>query len=121
MRALIISTILLFNQFTFAACKEPVTYLLEGSKAPCVGYLFTPEKELQVRTTAEQFDKIQILVKQQDELIKVLSNRLDINLQQNANLRKQAEFNQSQTRLEQIIYFALGVAVGVGVTKVLVK
>lgn len=34
---------------SYADCAKPVTLLEQGASAPCRGYLFTPEEELQVR------------------------------------------------------------------------
>lgn len=38
-----------YGQLAYAACDKPVTYLLNGTPAPCDGYLFTPDKERELR------------------------------------------------------------------------
>jgi hypothetical protein len=52
---------------SFADCTKPVTSLEEGAKAPCTGYLFTPEKELEVR-----------LMKKESELLKAETENLNL-------------------------------------------
>lgn len=56
MRKQIISFILgiSFTSNAFADCK-PVTPLEKGEKAPCAGFLFTPEKELELRIRNEEY------------------------------------------------------------------
>ena len=41
---------------SFAECTVPVKLLEEGATAPCRGFLFTPEKELQVRMLKKEYD-----------------------------------------------------------------
>ena len=43
----------------FAACPSPVSLLQEKDQAPCKGWLFSPEKELEVRTSLEDYKLIQ--------------------------------------------------------------
>lgn len=52
---------------SFADCPKPVTSLEEGAKAPCTGYLFTPEKELEVR-----------LMKKESDLLKAETENLNL-------------------------------------------
>lgn len=57
-----------------AECTKPVTLLEQGAPTPCRGYLFTPEKELEVRILKQDsaIDKQEIgLLKQKvDKLVK---------------------------------------------------
>ena len=39
----------------FAECTKPVTLLEQGAQAPCNGFLFTKEKEKEVRLMAEDY------------------------------------------------------------------
>jgi len=59
-----------------ADCSKPVTTLEAGTPAPCRGFLFTPEKEHEVRLMGEDYDltkqeldlknkKIDLLIKSQ--------------------------------------------------------
>jgi hypothetical protein len=55
------------------ACGVPVTPLRAGEQAPCAGYLFSPEKELQLRIQNEEYKVLMEQVKlylQQKELYK---------------------------------------------------
>ena len=50
--SLIIS--MLYGQLAYAAdCSKPVTYLPNGTPAPCDGYLFSPDKERELRLINE--------------------------------------------------------------------
>ena len=39
----------------YAGCEKPVSHLVKDQKAPCEGYLFSPEKELEVRIKNENY------------------------------------------------------------------
>jgi hypothetical protein len=56
--ALIIALSLPMNSYA-AECSAPVRLLEEGSPAQCRGYLFSPEKELQVRMMTKDYDLLQ--------------------------------------------------------------
>lgn len=89
----LILSLLLVTSLSWGECSKPVTYLTDTTPAPCTGYLFTPDKELEVRTKVLQYDTLDRLVKKQDELITNLSERVDLTMKQNANL-----FNELQSR-----------------------
>lgn len=42
-----------------AECPKPVTALEQGAQAPCTGFLFTKEKEKEVRLMAEDYKLLQ--------------------------------------------------------------
>lgn len=74
MRKQIISIVLGVSLSTsaFGDCK-PVTPLEKGEPAPCMGYLFTPEKELELRIKNEEYKLLMEQTKlyiQQNELYK---------------------------------------------------
>lgn len=58
------------------ACPGPVTPLQKGEQAPCFGYLFSPEKELQLRIRNEEYklllEQSKLYLNQKDLLIKEL-------------------------------------------------
>jgi hypothetical protein len=99
----------LVSATTFAECAKPVSYLTEGTKASCSGYLFSPEQEQKVRALAENFDNLSKIVVKQDELIHVLDKRLTLQISVNQNLREQNEFNAKQSYFEKAMWFGLGV------------
>ena len=112
--------ILLCASVSFADCK-PVSYLQEGKPAPCTGYLYSPEMEKLSRSALINSAKLLELTDKQDELIVILTQRLDVNSQMNQNLRSEIKNVESRSTVEKVIYFALGVALGVGMQKVLSK
>lgn len=58
-----------------ADCSKPVTLLEQSAPAPCRGYLFTPEKELEVRIMSKEFDIQTSELSQNDEIIKKLTEK----------------------------------------------
>lgn len=92
-----------------AACDKPVTALQEGQAAPCTGYLFTPEKELEVRFKTNTYDKLTELTKKQDEMIDVLNLRIDNNQKQISLYEQKIQQNQSTEFYQKLLYFGLGV------------
>lgn len=59
-----------------AVCDKPVAYLQKQEKAPCTGYLFSPEKEQELRLTNERQKLLLEIVDTQDLLIKKNNKRL---------------------------------------------
>lgn len=59
----------------YADCSKPVTFLDQNTPAPCRGYLFTPEKELEVRIMSKEFDIQVTELAQDDEIIKKLTKK----------------------------------------------
>jgi hypothetical protein len=66
---------------SFADCVKPVTLLEQGAQAPCKGYLFTPEKELEVRLTVKEAE----LLKAETQALNLIVDRYK---------KKDAEFNK---------------------------
>lgn len=99
--------LLLSASIAWGECSKPVTYLTDTTPAPCTGYLFTPEKELEVRTKVLQYDTLDKLVKKQDELIDNLNQRVDLTTKQNSNL-----FNELQSRSNQEWYVNIAFFIG---------
>lgn len=119
MKTLII-TLLLMSHLVFGnTCDKPVTYLKEGIKAPCTGYLFTPEQELLVRSQDIKYKELENLFKTQGEMINLLSNRLDLSQQNNNLLNKQIKEIKNINDIDKIIYFCLGILVSITVNKAL--
>ena len=56
----------------YAECNKQVTLLNEGTPAPCRGYLFTPEKEAEVRLMNEDFKLTQQELQLKDKKIELL-------------------------------------------------
>lgn len=71
-----------------ADCSKPVTTLESGTPAPCRGFLFTPEKEHEVRLMGEDYDltkqeldlktkKIDLLIKSQSDTDFIIKKERD--------------------------------------------
>lgn len=91
MKSLILVLLLLIQSPLARAntvCGKPVSYLQEGSKADCTGFLFSVEKEEEVRIKIANYDVLQIINKTQLEQIDILSQRLKISQEQNQALEK---------------------------------
>ncbi len=66
----------LFTQSAFA-CDKPVTPLEKGQQAPCTGFLFSPDKEKQLRLQNQEY--------------KILLEESNLYLQQRDFLKKELE------------------------------
>ncbi len=110
---------LLIPNLAFGVYCKPVTYLAEGQPAPCRGYLFTPEEEFLVRSQAIKYTELEKLTKTQDEMINLLDNRLDLSLRKIDGLEQQVTYIKSENTLEKIVYFCLGIAISIGLNKVI--
>lgn len=108
----------LFASTSYANCPDPVSYLRKGQISVCNGYLFSPEKEKEVRELTVKYPMVVELVEKQERLINVLNDRVDLNQNIANNLREQVKTVESNNRLENIVYFFLGMAVGFGINKV---
>lgn len=104
----LILSLFLYLEYSFAACDKPVNYLQEGTTTPCSGYLFTPEKELEVRIKIANYDKMELLVKKQDEMINILDSRIKIQIEQNIELSKLNEGNKNEDFYQKVLFFGLG-------------
>jgi hypothetical protein len=98
-------------------CSEPVTYLLEEKPAPCSGFLFSPEKELEVRTKIANYNNMGLMVDRTQELNDILYKRVSNLQEQNLLLSKEV-----QDRSNTNIYLLLGsFSLGVIATAILAK
>lgn len=105
----IILSILFVSQVSFAKCEQPVTYLTEGSKTSCTGYLFTPEAEMEARETKLNHDRLEELSKTQEKLIDVLTKRVNNHSLQVANLHNEIDNLETKNTWTKIMWFGLGV------------
>jgi len=100
--------ILLFSINSWGACDKPVSAINEGEPAKCTGFLFTPEKELDVRLKISSYELTQALLKKQEDIIAVQDQRLNNNQQQIMNLEKQIG---NKDIWNQTLYFTLGAVI----------
>lgn len=105
-------SIFLYLQYSFADCSKPVTYLAEGAKAPCTGYLFTPDTELKVRTEMDKFEKTKELLSAQKTYTAEISKELLIKAELNNNLKEQVKNLEEQSVYTKALWFGLGIILG---------
>ena len=89
-------------------CSKDVEYLVEGSKAPCTGYLFSPKKEYEVRFKVKTYDHIVKIMKEQDELYNTMELRLQNAHKHNIYLSKELEKQKKNDFWMKTFYFSLG-------------
>lgn len=68
----VILSISLLPISSFAECTKPVTSLESGATVPCRGFLFTPEKELEVRILTKQYD----LLESENKSLNLITDKL---------------------------------------------
>jgi len=91
----------LLSNVAFATCDKPVTYLGQGSTSPCSGFLFSPEKELEVRILVETLKKDQ-------EIKTILEKRLEITQLRLEDVNNQLYKREQTSQLEKSLYFVFG-------------
>lgn len=68
--AILLVSCLISSSVFAAECARPVTPLKEGEQAPCTGFLFTSEKEKEVRLKGEDYKSLleqsELLIKQKE-------------------------------------------------------
>lgn len=104
MRGVFILALLIPNLVFGVTCPQKVISLKEGSPAPCTGYLFSPETELEARIAIQTQDKKDELIKTQEEMLRIRSEQV-------INYEKIIQNKEQNTFLQNAIYFGLGVLV----------
>lgn len=84
----------LTSQVAWADCSSPVTLLEKDQSAPCRGYLFTPEKEKQVRGLNEDYKLLQ-------EELTIKDKQLELYKLQVQSLYQAAELSEKKSSLWQ--------------------
>lgn len=102
----IISFLISIN--SYAICDKNVYHLVKDQKAPCEGYLFSPEKEQEVRIKIKTYDYLLKYNDKQKEIIDVMNERI-VNLQKyNSEIDKELQNRQKFKFWEVTLYFSLG-------------
>lgn len=102
------------------AC-DPVKYVKKGEVAPCTGYLFTPDKELEVRKTIEELKTSRFIIENnaklinlKDENLSLTNTQLKLWQDQSSMLSKQLVDRENSSFWKSTFYFVLGAAVTTG-------
>lgn len=101
----LILAILLSGSLSWATCPANVMYLNQNDAAPCAGYLFSPDMELQVRTEVIQLEKLQKISSKQDELITTLNQHIN-------NQTEQLQTAERSSFIDKILYVSGGLVIG---------
>ena len=105
-------SLFLYSQYSFSICLKPVTFLKEGQKVECDGYLFTPEKEYEVRNLVMQNDKLYKLTDAQQQHNNDLAQQLMTKAQLVNNLNQQVQTLEKESDFQKYLYFAVGLVLG---------
>jgi len=97
--------------FPIIACDKPVTAIKQGEIATCSGYLFSPEKEKEVRIKIAEYDLLKEYSNTQTELNQILNKRLENTQQYNDRLYKRLNEEKRSNEIYNALYFGLGVIV----------
>ena len=124
----ILLTLTLISSNVLADCEKPVITLTQGQQAPCKGFLFSPQKEQEVRMLNEDYTLLQqelTLKNKQIDLYKKDISDVDFMIQKERDKselwRKAAEdstkqlvdIKEGQGRRDWLMIFA-GIALTVG-------
>ena len=105
-------------------CAEPVQLLNHGDKAPCTGFLFSPEQEKKVYEATqdakyykELSDKLMKRQELQTEQLQIMDERLKLYMNQSNTLAIELQKEKSDSFWKKTLYFGLGIIVtGVAVS-----
>lgn len=98
-KLLIISLFLSLNFQVSADCLKPVTYLNKGKEAPCDGFLFSREKEKEVRLTAQDYELLKQEIENKDKKIFLILK--DLSLTESIIKQEREKSELWRTRAEQ--------------------
>lgn len=112
---IILASLVLISSLSANAVCDKVEYLKEGDKAPCNGYLFTPEEEQKLRDTNERFKIQSQIILKQDEKINSLETSLSNAKSTNQELNRQLNIQETSTFFKVMSYFVGGLLVGYAV------
>ena len=107
----IIIFLLFCSNIAQADCPS-VSYLMKNDRVQCEGFLFSPAKELEVRTKVEHYDIMADLTQKQDAMINNLNQQITV-------YNKELTQAKNEDQLDKILYFALGVVLTYAAGKVI--
>ncbi len=110
MKKIIFAIFLTWSNLSSATCLS-VTYLQEGTPAPCSGYLFSPEKEQEVRLKIIDYDRLTKLTERQSSLIDIQDQRLTGQIKLNQELIEKINNSNQKDFWQNTLYFLSGVLI----------
>ena len=115
MKTLILLLVALVNAAVLAC--DPVIFIKKGATSPCDGYVFSIDKELEVRLKLLELQTNQVIIQNDQKIINLKDNQISL-------LNDQVKLWQDQSKAlaEQVVtkdnakfwYFVLGAAVTTG-------
>lgn len=99
------------------ACDKDVTYLEKGTATPCEGYLFSPNKEKEVRYQVESYKYVEQFANKQGEIINIMDERLTNLQEHNKMLSEELNRKDKAKFWQSTFYFTLGVLVTGAIAK----
>lgn len=103
--------IIFLSNTCLAKCPKPVQYLQDLEMAPCAGFLFSPEKEMEVRIKLDNYSFLEDYSDTQEEVNEILTTRLQEAQKYNENLEKRLRQEKRNSDIYNFLYFGLGVIV----------
>jgi hypothetical protein len=108
MKYYVLSLLILFFNFAGWSCPSNVTKLNKGEAAPCTGYLFNLETELEARIAIQSSQKKDQIVKIQEEMLGIQNERVKNFQDENEALQKRLKVREDERYLSGAAGFLIG-------------
>lgn len=102
------------------AC-NPVLHIDKGTPAPCEGFIFSLDKEQEIRKQLEEYKtlkfinaNLELIIKLKDSQIDILGQQVTLWQDQSTRLSKQVIESQDKSFWRSALYFGLGALVTTG-------
>lgn len=103
-----ILVLLLLTPQARATCTQPVQKLEQGQSSPCSGFLFSDEKEVEVRIKVIERNYYKELYEKSQQLNVINETRLDLQLKKNQELAEYLDKKKDWEQLKLLGSFVLG-------------
>lgn len=90
--AVLTAASLLWTSAAYGQCNKPVTLLQPNEPAPCRGYLFTPEKEQEIRLLNEDYKFL-------SEKLRLKDQQIDLYIQEANNYQAIADMEKEKAEM----------------------
>ena len=113
---ILIATVLLFTQVTFAECPESVQLIEKNQLANCTGFLYSPEADEKANDIYDEWEYLKTVsngLKEKNDIYteqnKILEQRLDLYIKQSNEFAKQLTKKENNSGWQKALYFTLGI------------